>query len=201
MRTRAWFKATVYGIQVSQAGEGDEAQFHRSGWSKQEIAIVMARNGFIVDKVENYGGPGQRPDYCTPSMYVRALKPMSSMKVGWVGSPNMVAAQMRIRVHAIDNWLRSQGYYSKVINYDEAINFDIIIVGKSFSEEDTRRIKDLKDQGKTVVCDVCENLIGWPNVDQQLALCDSVVCCSTELQNLVKPVNSNVFVIEDAYEV
>jgi len=201
MKTRAWFKYTVYGIQTSQAGEPDDAQTHRCGYSKEEIKIVMGRNGFIVDKVENYGGPGQRPDYCTPSMYVRALKPVSPMKIGWIGTPNMEAAQMRIRVHAIDNWLRSQGYYSKIINYDEAINFDIIIVGKSFSENDYIQIKNLKDQGKTIIGDLCENIVGWPMVNEQLSICDSVICCSTELAKIVKEkVGGNVTVIEDSYE-
>lgn len=201
MKTRAWFKFTVYGIQTSQAGEPDDAQTHRCGYSKEEIRIVMGRNGFIVDKVENYGGPGQRPDYCTPSMYVRALKPASPKKIGWIGAPNMVAAQMRIRVHAIDSWLRSQGYYSKIINYDEALNFDIVIVGKSFSEYDYTQVKNLKDHGKTIIADLCEEITGWPWVNEQLVLCDTVVCCSTELAKIVKEkVRVNVTVVEDSYE-
>jgi glycosyltransferase involved in cell wall biosynthesis/predicted SAM-dependent methyltransferase len=202
MKTRAWFKFTVYGIQASQAGEPDEAQFHKAGWSKEEIAIVMERNGFIVDKVENYGGPGQKPDYCTPSMYVRALKPASTLKIGWIGIPNMVAAQTRIRVHAVDKWLGSKGYWSKIVTYDEIVeqDYDIAIVGKSFSEHDYNSIKWLKEQGKQVIADVCENLIGWPWVNEILTLCDQVVCCSTELKNKVEPINANVFVIEDAVE-
>jgi hypothetical protein len=203
MKTRAWFKFTVYGIQTSQAGEPDEAQFHKSGWSKEEISIVMSRNGFIVDKVENYGGPGQKPDYCTPSMYIRALKPVSSLKIGWVGSPNMVAAQMRIRVHAVDKWLRSQGYLSKIVTYNQIVEqgYDIAIVGKSFSENDFNNIQWLKEQGKRVVLDLCENLVDWPWVNEILGLCDTVVCCSTELARIVKEkTGSYVEIIEDSYE-
>lgn len=72
--TRAWYKATIYGIQKSQAGEPDDAQIHKCGYSKEEIRIVLERYGFKVISVENYGGPGQKPDYGTPSMEIRAMK-------------------------------------------------------------------------------------------------------------------------------
>jgi predicted SAM-dependent methyltransferase len=203
MKTRAWYKFTVYGIQTSQAGEPDEAQTHKCGYSKEEIAIVMERNGFIVNSVENYGGPGQKLDYNTPSMAIKAVKPISDLKIGWVGSPNMEAAQMRIRVHAVDKWLRSKGYWSKIVSYNEVVekNFDIAIVGKSFSENDYNSIVWLKEQGKRVFADLCENIVGWEWVNEILSLCEIVICCSTELARIVKEKTGRpVEIIEDAYE-
>lgn len=204
MRTRAWFKFTVYGVQTSQAGEPDEAQTHRCGYSKEEIAIVMGRNGFLVSSVENYGGPGQKPDYNTPSMAIKAVKPHPDLKIGWIGSPNKVAAQTRIRVHAVDDWLKSRGYWSKIVSYNEVVEqgYGIAIVGKSFSEEDFKCIQGLKEQGIRIICDLCENLVGWPWVNEILSLCDMVVCCSTELARVVKEnTGCNVETIEDAYEI
>lgn len=202
MTTKAWFKATVYGIQKSQAGEPDEAQIHQCGFSKDEIRIVMGRNGFMVDTVENYGGPGQKPDYCTPSMYVRAIKPASNLKVAWIGAPNYEAAQTRIRVHAVDDWLRSNGYRSKIVDYPDVLrdNYDIAIVGKGFDENHYRNIRWLKREGKTVFCDLCEDLIDWPYVNEILAVCDKVICCSHALEERVKTINPNTMVIEDAWE-
>jgi len=65
---RWWYKCTIYGIQQSQAGEPDEAQIHKSGFSKDEIKIVLERNGFKVTYIENYDG------FKTPSVEVKALK-------------------------------------------------------------------------------------------------------------------------------
>lgn len=211
MKTRAWYKFTVYGIQRSQAGESDEAQIHKCGFSKEEIRIVVERNGFIVNSVENYGGPGQKPDYGTPSMVVRAVKPdlkpviksveqVSNIKIGWVCPENWEAAQSRIRVLRVNDWLKSQGYISSVINYDKAMEYDIIIIGKSFSEYDYNCIKNLKQQNKAIYADLCEDLIGWPYVNEILSICDKVVCCSDVLAEKVQSINSNVEIIEDAWE-
>lgn len=211
MSTRAWFKFTIYGIQKSQAGEPDDAQIHKCGFSKEEIGIVVERNGFTVLSVENYGGPGQKPSYGTPSMVVKAIKPdvrpvrkpvgvVSNIKVGWVCPENWEAAQSRIRVLRVDAWLKSQGYLSSVISYEKASESDIVIVGKSFSQYDYDCIHTLKQQNKKVYADLCEDLIGWPFVNEILGLCDKVICCSEALADKVRSVNSNVMVIEDAWE-
>jgi tetratricopeptide (TPR) repeat protein len=202
MKTRAWFKATVYGIQKGQAGEPDDAQVHKCGFSKQEIRLVMERNGFVVDSVENYGGPGQKPDYCTPSMEVRAYKPSSGLKVGWVGYENWEAAQMRIRVLNISKWFKMQGYRSDVVDYSDIIEkgYDIAVVGKGFDENHLNNIKILKQHGKIVIADICEDLIDWPYVNEILSVCDKVVCCSHALADKVRLINLNTYVIEDAWE-
>ncbi len=222
MRTRAWFKHTVYGIQESQGGEPDEAQFHTCGFSKEEIRTVLERNGFIINSVSNYGGPGQKKDYCTPSMAITAVKPGEvekesekvepetkitydsavKLKVGWVSNENWVAAQTRIRVLRVNEWLQEHGYDSHLVTYPEFLkwDYDIAIVGKMFNEEHLNNIKVLKEKKKLVYADLCEDVVDWAWVNEILALCDKVICCSDALADRVKPINPNVVVIEDAYE-
>ena len=202
MKTRAWFKLTIYGVQESQGGEPDDAQIHKCGFSKEEIRIVMERNGFIVNSVENYGGLGQKPSYGTPSMAIIARKPGGlKLKIGWISTENWVAAQTRIRVLNVNKWLQEQGYDSSIINFQEASDYDVIIVGKKFNQEVYDNIKKLKEQGKIVYCDLCEDLIGWAFVNEILELCDKVICCSSALEEKVRPINSNTCIIEDAWEV
>lgn len=211
MKTRAWFKFTVYGIQKSQGGEPDEAQIHQCGFSKEEIRIVLERNGFIVNSVENYGGPGQKKDYRTPSMAIMAVKPGEvkkeevtgdKLKIGWISNENWTAAQTRIRVLRVNKWLQEHGYDSSLATYNDIMekNYDIAIVGKMFNEENYQGIKKLKKHHKLIYCDICEEITGWAYVDEILSLCDKVICCSDALAEKVKPINSNVVIIEDAYE-
>ncbi len=228
MNTKAWFKYTVYGIQKSQGGEPDEAQFHLSGFSKEEIKIVLERNGFVIDKVENYGGEGQKPDYGTPSMEIHARKPEvkkeiipvkkesvkvvekpkpvkkdSGIKVAWIGTENWVAAQTRIRILNVHQWLNDHGIESVVTNNCKDVitqDFDVAIVGKRFDEEIYNGVKELKKSNKIVYCDLCEDVVNWAWVNEIMVECDKVICCSNTLAERVKPVNPNVVVIEDAYE-
>lgn len=202
LNTRAWFKFTIYGIQESQGGEPDEAQIHQCGFSKEEIHIVVERCGFKVISVENYGGPGQKPDYGTPSMFIKAVKATSILKIGWVSTENWIAAQTRIRVLKMNEWLRSHGYISSVISMDDAIkgDYDLIIIGKKFSEDIYEGTKKLKELKKKVYCDLCEDIIDWAWVNEILELCDKVICCSNTLADRVRPINSNVAIIEDAWE-
>jgi len=201
-QTRAWYKATIFGIQQGQAGEPDEAQIHKSGFSKQEIQIVLERNGFIVDYAVNYGGPGQKSDYGTPSMGIRALKPVSPIKIGWICPENWDAAQTRIRVLRVHQWFKARGYRSRLVDYPEILSgdYDVAIVGKAFDEGHFRNIRLLKQNGKTVYCDLCESILDFPWVSEILSICDRVICCSDELAKQVQAVNSNTVVIEDAWE-
>jgi len=136
---------------------------------------------------------------------IRAIKPISDLKVGWIAPINYEAAQTRIRVLSINRWLRARGYRSAVVNYPEIIsqNYDVCIVGKTFDEHHYANIKLLKQSGKTVIADLCEEITGpdFPYVDQILALCDLVVCCSRALEKVVQGINPNTIVIEDAYEI
>jgi tetratricopeptide (TPR) repeat protein len=195
---RWWYKATIYGIQESQAGEPAEAQIHFCGFSKEELIEVVGRNSFIVESCEGYDG------YRTPSLSLRAIKPSPVKRVGWIAPENWEAAQTRIRVLRVNEWLNKEGHSSKIVgSYEEAIsnNFDIVIVGKSFSEQDLTGIKMLKDKGKSVYLDACESLFEFPYFKETVAACDKVICCSEALAEQCRPVNGNVTVIEDAYEI
>lgn len=140
--------------------------------------------------------------YGTPSIEIRAIKPVSTLKIGWIAEKNEIAAQTRIRVSKVSKELRVLGYISNIVNYQDIIekHYDIAIVGKSFDENNYNNIKLLKQYGRTVYCDICEDLIGWPWVNEILAICDKIVCCSYMLQEKVKLINPNVIVIEDAFE-
>jgi len=141
--------------------------------------------------------------YGTPSIGIRALKPASNYKIGWIAPENWEAAQTRIRVLNVHRVLKSWGYDSKLVNYPEIINqnYDVAIIGKGFDEHHYKNVKMLKQCQKVVFCDLCEDLIGWPWVNEILQLCDRVICCSYKLEEKVKTVNQNTTVIEDAFEV
>jgi glycosyltransferase involved in cell wall biosynthesis len=190
---RKWFKYTIYGIQISQAGEPDEAQIHKWGYSQREINELLESIGFIIDFSEKYDG------WKTPSVGIRAVKPVAPLKIGWVCANNPIAAQSRIRVLNVDRWLRSRGYQSKVIDtYSDA--FDVLIVGKTFDEFSLSSIRELKKKGKVIYCDCCESLFEFPYFKEIIGLCDKVICCSSKLAELTIQYNSNAMIIEDAWE-
>jgi len=191
-----WYKYTIYGIQRSQSGEPDEAQTHISGYSKDELANLLTGIGFVIDYCEHYDG------WDTPSVGIRALKPVSNIKIGWIAPIAWNAAQVRVRVLNVNRWLRSKGYMSDIVDYRNIINenYDVAIVGKGFDEHHYKNIKMLKQYGKTVYCDLCEDIINFNWVTEILQICDKVICCSHKLAEKVQRVNHNTLVIEDAYE-
>jgi len=192
---KQWFKYTIFGIQKSQAGEPDEAQIHKSGYSKEEMGKILEDIGFIIDYNENYNGWG------TLSYGIRCLKPVNEKKISWIAPMDWNSAQTRIRVLNVDRWFRSRGYVSRVFqDYQDVLNSDIIIVGKSFSKQDYQNIQILKQKGKRVYADVCESLFEFPWFKEILSVCDKVICCSQALYEQAKSVNNNCVVIEDAWE-
>jgi hypothetical protein len=94
------------------------------------------------------------------------------------------------------------GYRSSLVSYPDIINqnFDIAIVGKGFSEDHYKSIKLLKNTGKTVYCDLCEEITQFPWVKEIIEICDKVICCSNKLADIISKINPNVIVIEDAWE-
>jgi len=142
--------------------------------------------------------------YGTPSIEIRAFKPVSVIKIGWIAPENWLAAQTRIRVLRVNKCLRSMGYQSFIVQDAQEIidkNYDIAIIGKSFDESSYNSIKLLKQHNKKVICDICEDVIGWPWVNEILRDSDKIVCCSYKLEEKVKTVNMNTIVIEDAFEI
>ena len=193
---KQWYKFTIFGYQKALAGESDDSQIHRWGYTKNDIRKNLESVGFIIDYLVNYDG------YDTPSIAIRAIKPISNIKVGWISPINWDAAQTRIRVLNINRWLRSKGYISNIVNYPDIIreNYDITIVGKTFDENHFLNIKLLKQNNKIVYCDLCEDILDFPWVKEILQLCDKVICCSTRLAEKVNNINKNTIIIEDSIE-
>ena len=195
-KTKAWYKCTIYGWQRSLKGEPDEAQIHKSGFSKEEISILLKEAGFTIISLKNYDG------YATPSIDVKAIKPYEDINVGWITPEDWNYGPTRLRVLNVDKWLKSQGYNSKVIEYSEALNenYNIIVVGQLYNEFHYNNIKKLKDRKKTIICDICEDILFDQWVVKILKISNYVVCCSHDLEKKVKEINRNTYVIEEAYE-
>ena len=193
-KTKCWFKWTLFGAQKGQNGEPDEAQFHKIGYSKDEMRMILTEIGFIVESITNYNGFG------TPSMEIRAFKPKKGPRIAWVAPENWEAAQTRIRVLNINKWLATQGCFSRVVDYESARNYDTVIVGKSFSEPDYKAIQNLKSKGKKIYVDLCEDILEYPWVSDILKISDKVICCSHVLEEKVQSINPRTMVIEDAWE-
>jgi len=140
--------------------------------------------------------------YGTPSIAIRAIKPVSKIKIGWVNPVNYESAQTRIRVLNVNKFLRSKGYYSDIVTFGDIINksFNIAIVGKVFNEYVYKEILNLKDKNKIVYCDLCESIFDFSWVKEIISICDLVICCSYELEKLTRQFNSRTMVIEDAFE-
>lgn len=138
----------------------------------------------------------------TPSIAIRAVKPMLKIKIGWIAGNDINFGPLRIRVLNVDRWLRSRGYYSKVVNYPEIINqnYNVAVIGKMYDIHHFKNIKLLKRYGKTVFCDLCEDILEFPWVKEILEICDKVICCSYVLEEKVKKINNNTIVIQDSWE-
>ena len=65
---KLWYKYTMHGIQDSQAGEPDEAQFHLWGWSLDEMCDKLKGLGYDIIKADKYNC------FDTPSMEIIAVK-------------------------------------------------------------------------------------------------------------------------------
>jgi len=198
-RHAEWYRWTIYGAQISQGDEPMEGQIHYTGFSLEEIKKELEKIGFVLlhECCVNYDG------YDTPSLEVRAVKPVSNIKVGWVsaGTP-LEVPQYRIRTYHIDRWLRSKGYKSNIISCEQINNYDTLIFNTAFDEPSYNKILKANQLGKQVVINLCEDLFGFGNpwFLKSIKIADVVVCCSHNLAEKVKEINENVIVIEDAVE-
>jgi len=121
-------------------------------------------------------------------------------KIGWCVANIIDAGTIRIRTLNIQKTLKNMGVVSELCTFETAQNYDYVIIGKLFSEEVLQQVRRLKDLGKTVLCDLSEDILGYAFVDDILKESDLVVCCSKELQKKVARINSNALVIEDAVD-
>jgi GT2 family glycosyltransferase len=142
--------------------------------------------------------------YGTPSLAIRAVKKVNQMKIGWVAPFDLDAAQTRIRVINIHRRLTSIGWDSKIINFENAINdfYDIVIVGKDFSQFAYDSIKTIKAKGSYIIADICEDLLDLniPFYKDIIAISDKVVSASDYMATRLKIINPHTITIQDAIE-
>jgi predicted SAM-dependent methyltransferase len=208
---KEWYLYTIYGIQQSQGAEPPEGQYHRTGFTKEELRRLLEEAGFKVESIDNYDGWG------TPSIAVRAVQERNPIKVAWLlRGMNEEDPSTRIRRLNIHRWLGSQGVTStlvqtygakdgKIAEKDEGQLFaelrDADIAVFSFFTAKDRRVMDmLRRAGVSVVADYNEDLaLAHPDVAEGLKSATLVVCCSTVLAEKCAPYGRTL-VIPDAYE-
>lgn len=193
-RTRCWYKFTIFGIQRSLSGEPDAAQFHRCGFSKEEMRILLEQAGFHVESIHNYDG------WSTPSMEIHAFKPGTGPKVAWVIPEDWDAAPIRLRNLNVHQWLKRHGYRSFITDLEGAKSADVVVIGRGFNQGVLEKVRELKTLGKRVFCDFCEDILDYPLIREVIMECDKIICCSETLEKKVKEINTNTVVIEEAWE-
>jgi len=155
---RQWYKYTIFGLQTHQFNnQPDDAEIHRSGYSKKEMGELLESIGYVIDYLESYNGFG------TPSIGIRALKPINATKIAWI-----VQGQWDI-----DDQLRAKGYRSRIVGtYSEASSYDVIVVNKAITDSDCDGIKMLKSSGKRVYCYIDDS--NRANTDKVSSVCDVI---------------------------
>lgn len=216
---KEWYKYTIYGIQTSQGSEPADGQYHRTGFTKEQLRRLLKENGFIVTKLENYDGWG------TPSIEANAIQVGKAVRTLWLlRSTDANDPSTRIRRTKVNEWLAQNGIHSRVLNgyamNDEGAliehvlekgkdptkrddtkvrDFDVVIV--SFFSDFERRIMDrLRQVGVMVVADYNEDLAeSHPEVARCLESASLIVCCSKVLAEKASKYGRTA-VIADAYE-
>jgi len=123
-----------------------------------------------------------------------------SKTIGWC-VPNIIdAGTIRIRTLNIQKKLKELGHRSELCGYDNADQYDVIVVGKSYRDIDLAYIKKWKELGKKIVADLSEDILEYQMTVDILKECDLVISCSEELSKKVSLINKNSICIEDALE-
>lgn len=179
---KEWYKYTIYGIQTSQNGDQDNAQYHRTGFTKPSIKRLLEQNGFEVQSITNYDGWG------TPSIEVHATQTKQPIKVAWMipGIIDNNHGSLRIRRLNIHNWLCKNGVDSRIINHlsTEEINqayYADVCIFISFGDHELELISKLKRRGVKCIIDHCEDIHGLPGQNECFESVDLISCCSTLL--------------------
>jgi len=193
-RLQQWYMYTIFGIQKSQADEPDEGQIHYTGFNLAEILDLLKDADFIIDYYGKYDG------HSTPSLEIRAVKAIGSIRIGWLGQTCLESPQYRIRTHHIDRWLRSRGYRTEISQKDQ--KYDTVIADNGTPY---RTIQQYKKEGSRVILNLCEDYDTMLSKEEmkveqrRYEVVDLIVCCSHALAEKLKKYNT--VVIEDAVEV
>lgn len=208
--SKEWYKYTIYGIQKAQGSEPDEGQFHRTGFTKEQLERLLESAGFRVDSAWKYDGFG------TPSIEIEATLTHKKPRLLWM-LPGFSSddPSTRIRRMNVNHFLDGSDIDSTIFGakekkpyteWDEGAliatirNYDVVVFTMTGDKE--RRLMDaLRSCGVASVVDYCEDLVPLdPNVGECLRSATLILCCSTVLAYKAS-VFGNVAVIPDAYEV
>jgi len=174
-QSRQWYKYTIYGLQTHQFNnQPDEAEIHRYGFSPNEIKGLLEKEGFVIDYCETYDGLG------TPSIGIRALKPLSSKKIGWFGASFSELA----------DYVRAEGYFStQVYDYEDMMCCDVIVIGPPYFFFD-----ELKDSDKEIVSYIREYREDLTDI---IIGSDKIVVDNDIMKEEFKQLNMNIFSISE----
>lgn len=201
---KEWYKYTIYGIQVGQANEPADGQYHRTGFTKPQLKRLLEANGFEILKLENYDGWG------TPSIEVEAIQTSKEPRVAWMlRTANEDDPSTRIRRTNISRWLAKHGVQSEIVqNYHvkdeggivaQVRHFDVVVF-TYISDLERRVMEKLNLSGVTTVVDYNEDLVDLhPEIAPCLEAAQVIVCCSRTLAQKASKFGRTV-VIGDAYE-
>lgn len=193
-----WYRYTLYGVQRSQGDEPAEGQIHYTGFNKQELVEEFEKAGFVIDYIGNYDG------FSTPSIELRAVKPMSDRTITWTRQGDIVSPQYRIRTYHIDRWLRGQGYKSQI----GSSNGDVVVFSDSSPLQEIEQARD-NNPDSVLILNICEDTETFCSKEQmeleilRYKAVDMVVCCSNVLADKIRSYDSGIktCVIEDAVEI
>lgn len=127
--------------------------------------------------------------------------------IGWYGKTiNPDYPTYRIRAINIHVTLNEMGFHSVMIDTtDEILSVESIIFFKAYTYDEYGAMKFAKDNGKTVILDIAEDLFPlqkeFPLFVPMIELADIVTCSSFKLSDKIRSFNANAHVVEDAIEV
>lgn len=201
---KEWYKYTIYGIQVGQAHEPDDGQYHRTGFTLPGLTRLLKTSGFEILKAETYDGFG------TPSLEVEAIQTAKEPRVAWMlRSGNEDDPSTRIRRTNISRWLATHGIQSELVpNYhvkdeggivSQVRHFDVVVF-TYLSDLERRVMEKLNLTGVTTMVDYNEDLVDLhPEIAPCLEAAQVIVCCSKTLAEKATKYGRTI-VISDAYE-
>ena len=204
-----WYKYTIYGYQRSLRGEPIDGQFHRTGFSKEEMRALLEKSGFEVEYEGAYDGWG------TPSLEFKAVQKKNKVRVAWLlHGTDENEPSTRIRRLNVHRWLSKHEVESTLIApyqtkdgkpQDEGALFATLrdfdaVVFTSFGEYERNVMEKLILSGVSVIADYNEDL-AETRVDTARCLEASsvIVCCSSKLAEKAAKYGRTV-VIPDAFE-
>tara|TARA_Y100000389_G_C17453552_1_gene516457 strand:+ start:629 stop:1657 length:1029 start_codon:yes stop_codon:yes gene_type:complete len=133
--------------------------------------------------------------------------------IGYYIENNPQKASSRIRYLNIIKYLNNANI--ELYNNKNHSKYSTILFGKKFLDEDVKLAKTIKDEGKSLYFDICDNYFHNPNnlesykkytsnIKEMMNISDKVILSSNELKKHVikelPQIKKKIIVIEDAHE-